>query len=75
MTINTDNRLISGITLTDEFVHLVRELGFTAADLARCVMNGCRAAFLPLPEREKLVARVSAELRAQWGDAVAAVIA
>lgn len=75
VTINTDNRLISGITLTDEFVHLVRELDFTAADLARCVMNGCRAAFLPLPEREKLVARVGAELAAQWGDSVAAVVA
>jgi len=62
VTINTDNRLISGITLTDEFVHLVNEVGFSASDLARCVINGCRAAFLPLPEREKLTVRVTDEL-------------
>jgi len=62
VTINTDNRLISGITLTDEFAHLVREVGFTGTDLVQCVLNGCRAAFLPLPEREKLTARVAEEL-------------
>jgi adenosine deaminase len=62
VTVNTDNRLISGITLTDEFEHLVREVGFTGSDLVQCVLNGCRAAFLPLPEREKLTARVTDEL-------------
>lgn len=62
VTINTDNRLISGITLTDEFAHLVSEVGFTGSDLTRCVINACRAAFLPLPERDKLTARVTDEL-------------
>lgn len=62
VTINTDNRLVSGITLTDEFVHLVTEVGFTGSDLARCVINGCRAAFLPLPERDKLTAQVTDDL-------------
>ncbi|MGI8545877.1 MAG: adenosine deaminase [Gemmatimonadaceae bacterium] len=67
VTLNTDNRLISGITLTSEFARLIRDLGFTTDDLARCVMNGCNAAFLPLPEREKLAARVHEELRRDWG--------
>lgn len=67
VTINTDNRLISGITLTDEFVLLTNEMGFTTADLARCVLNGCRAAFLPLPERHQLTARVREELQRDWG--------
>lgn len=62
VTINTDNRLISGITLTDEFAHLVREVGFELGELFACIMNGCEAAFLPLPERRKLITRVQAEM-------------
>ncbi len=67
VTLNTDNRLISDITLTSEFARLVNELDFTTDDLARCVLNGCRAAFLPLPERDALTARVTAELNRDWG--------
>lgn len=65
VTINTDNRLISGVTLTSEFQRLHEVLGFSAAELAQCVLNGCRAAFIPLPEREVLTRRVVAEL-AEW---------
>jgi len=64
VTINTDSRLISGVSLTGEFDRLHRELGFTTDELVRCVMNGCEAAFLPLPERAALTTRVTAELAA-----------
>lgn len=64
VTINTDSRLISGVTLTDEFARLQGELGFTPAELAHCVLNGCRAAFLPLPEREALTAGIQQDLAA-----------
>jgi adenosine deaminase len=57
VTINTDNRLISGTTLTDEFLHVAHHLGFTVRDLAACVENGCRAAFLPEKDRELLLKR------------------
>lgn len=66
VTLNTDNRLISGITLSSEFARLVNELGFTSGNLARCVMNGCRAAFLPLPEREQLAKSIADELVRDW---------
>lgn len=68
VTLNTDNRLVSGITLSSEFARLVDELGFTIADLTRCVLNGCNAAFLPLPEREQLTANIGAELARDWSD-------
>lgn len=67
VTLNTDNRLISDITLTGEFQRLVDKLGFTIDDLSQCVMNGCRASFLPLPERELLTARIADELCRDWG--------
>jgi len=66
VTINTDNRLISGTTLTDEFLHVAHHLGFTLAELAVCVEHACRGAFLPEHEREQLLLRVRGELR---GDA------
>ncbi len=67
VTINTDNRLVSGLTLTDEFARLRNELGFDTADLARCVLNGCEASFLAYPERVKLIDSVRAELERDWG--------
>jgi adenosine deaminase len=62
VTINTDNRLISGTTLTKEFSHLVTQAGFTLDDLTECIENGCRAAFLPLEDRLALFELVSDEL-------------
>lgn len=56
--LNTDNRLMSGITLTDEYAHAATELRFTFAELARIAMNGFESAFLPWPERQRLMARV-----------------
>jgi len=67
VTINTDNRLISGVTLTGEYVRAVNELGLTVADLCRCVMNACEASFLPFAERAHLVATIGAELERDWG--------
>lgn len=67
VTINTDNRLISDTSLSREFARLHSELGFTAGELAACVLDGCRAAFLPLPERSALEQRVAGEL-AGWGE-------
>jgi len=66
-TINTDSRLISGVTLTDEYARAVNELDLTIADLCTCVINACEASFLPFEQRTRLVADVRAELRRDWG--------
>lgn len=63
VTINTDSRLVSATTLTDEFHQLVAECDFTLHDLATCVLNGARAAFLPLDDRLLLAERMQAELQ------------
>lgn len=55
--LNTDNRLMSGTTLTDEYAHAAAHLGFTPPELGRIALNGFESAFLPYREREALIQR------------------
>ncbi|HEV7594320.1 MAG TPA: adenosine deaminase [Gemmatimonadaceae bacterium] len=59
VTLNTDNRLMSGTTLTDEYVHAAEHLGFTMDELAGIALNGFESAFLPWEERLMLIEEVS----------------
>jgi adenosine deaminase len=66
--LNTDNRLMSGVTLTDEYAVAAKHLGFTFDELARMALNGFESAFLHHQERAHLVARardVINQLRAE----------
>jgi adenosine deaminase len=54
--LNTDNRLMSGTTLTDEY-QVANHLGLGFDDLARMALNGFESAFLPWNERQALIAR------------------
>ena len=60
--LNTDNRLMSGVTLTDEYVHASQSLGFTFDELSRVALNGFESCFLPYEERMALVARAQGEI-------------
>ena len=64
VSINTDNRLMSGTDLVTEYGLAARHLGFTFEELAQLARNGFTNAFLPDAERAALVARVDAELAA-----------
>jgi len=55
VTINTDNRLMSGVTLSDEFNLLVETFDYDLDDLLELTLNAAEAAFLPLEEKEALV--------------------
>ena len=66
VTVNTDNRLMSGVTLTGEFELLVETFGYDLGDLLALTLNAVDAAFLPLEDREAL-----AEYVAQRFDAAA----
>ena len=65
--LNTDNRLMSGVTLTDEYQVASRDLGLGFDDLSRMALNGFESAFLPWAERQALVARARAEIDAHRG--------
>jgi adenosine deaminase len=62
--LNTDNRLMSGITLTDEYLAAARYLGFTFDELAAMALNGFASAFLPWQERRVLVEEARHEIAA-----------
>lgn len=62
--LNTDNRLMSGTTLTDEYAHAAKQLGFSFDELAEVALNGFRSAFLPWAERERLIAAAEADIAA-----------
>lgn len=64
LTLNTDNRLMSGTTLTDEYVYAASRLDFSLDELCTLALNGFEAAFLPWEQRVKLLDEVSKEMHA-----------
>ena len=64
VTVNTDSRLISNTTVTDELLRASAALGFGWSEVKKLVLNGFKSAFLPYDERRALLAEVSAELDA-----------
>jgi adenosine deaminase len=64
VSLNTDGRLMDGITLTDEYHLAHTALGLTKDDLARVTLNACESAFLPDFEKVALISRVQSELEA-----------
>lgn len=62
VTLNTDNRLVSGTTLTDEYWKAHRHLGFTWPELQQVAHMGFQSAFLPQAEKVALLERVELEM-------------
>ncbi len=62
--LNTDNRLMSGTTLTDEYLLAAKALGFTFDELAEVALNGFTSAFVPWQDRAALVERARIEIAA-----------
>jgi adenosine deaminase len=55
VTVNTDNRLMSGITLTDEFAALSQSFGFGLDEMQWLTLNAMKSAFAPFDERLRLI--------------------
>jgi adenosine deaminase len=62
VTLCTDNWLMCGVSLTDEYWLAHQELGSTRREIDQMIQNAFANAFLPLPERQALLAEVTAEL-------------
>lgn len=63
-TLNTDNRLMSGTTVTGEYWRAHRHLGFGWDELQALALMSFEAAFLPWREKQALVAAVREEIGA-----------
>ncbi|WP_435743590.1 adenosine deaminase [Nocardioides sp. SYSU DS0663] len=72
VTVNTDNRLMSGTSMTAELWSLVEAFGYGARDLEWFAVNAMKSAFLPFDQRYDLITQVIkpayAELAAQAAD-------
>ena len=67
--LNTDNRLMSGTTLTEEYAHAAKHLDFNFDELCTIALNGFESAFIPWEERIELLQTVSEEMEAMSGAA------
>jgi len=55
VTVNTDNRLMSGVTLSDEFATLSRVFGFGLDEMQWLTLNAMKSAFNAFDERLRLI--------------------
>jgi adenosine deaminase len=62
VTLNTDNRLMSATTVTEEYWRAHKYLGFTWDELVDMAMMSFDSAFLPWDEKQELMAAVEAEV-------------
>ena len=62
VTLNTDNRLISDTTLTDEYMLAINELGWTYQEVKKVIINGFKSAFIPYRARVELLNRALREM-------------
>ncbi len=58
VTVNTDNRLMSGVKLTDEFVKLSHAFGYKIEDLQWFTVNAMKSSFWPFDDRLRIIEQV-----------------
>jgi adenosine deaminase len=63
LSLNTDNRLMSATTVTEEYWRAHEHLGFTWAELVELSLMGFASAFLPWDEKQALIEKVKQEIR------------
>jgi adenosine deaminase len=56
--VNTDNRLMSGITLSDEFAACAEAFDWTLADMEWLTLNAAKSTFYPFDQRLTLINQV-----------------
>jgi adenosine deaminase len=67
VTINTDNRLMSGTTLTKEFLLAHKLFGFKLHDFREMIIMAMKSAFIPYAERKQLIRKIAGELEQDFG--------
>jgi adenosine deaminase len=62
VTLNTDNRLVSSTTMTDELDRAVRTFALDPIDVRQVLLNGFKSAFVPYTEKGDLLRRAVGEI-------------
>jgi adenosine deaminase len=63
VTVNTDNRMVTRTTVSEEFLVLHRELGFTLDEIKELIIMGFKSACLPYSIKRAMLAEVVNELK------------
>lgn len=63
VTINTDNRLVTGTSVSRELLVLHEQLGFTLEEIQDIILMGFKSAFLPYAVKRAMLADVVQELK------------
>ncbi|HUH11978.1 MAG TPA: adenosine deaminase [Longimicrobiales bacterium] len=63
VTLNTDNRMMSGLTLSEEYLRCHQNLEFGWEELKELALMGFQAAFLPWAEKVALVEEMRTEMQ------------
>ena len=62
VTLNTDSRLVSGTTLSQEIALAVRTFRLSPYELKRIIINGFKSSFLPYARKARLLREVNLEI-------------
>lgn len=69
VTLNTDNRLMSATTVSEEIALAARAFRFSPYELKRIVLNGFKSAFMPYPQKARMLREVNLEIDRVFMDA------
>ena len=69
VTLNTDNRLMSATTLTEELALAARAFRFSPYEVKRIILNGFKSAFMPYPQKARMLREVNLEIDRVFMDA------
>lgn len=58
ITLNTDNRTVSDVTLTDEYVNLITKQMFTLDEVIKVIKNGIRSSFAPEDVKKNIMENI-----------------
>lgn len=70
VTLNTDNRLITDTTMTQEYALAARHYGLSIEELRWVMVNGFKSAFLPFRDKKLLLRRATDRFDAVVADAL-----
>ena len=66
VTLNTDNRLISNTSLSNEYKIAIDNFNLSENDIRTIIINGFKSAFLPHNKRRELIRKVVDELESEF---------
>ncbi len=63
LTLNTDNRLITDTTMTDEYYLAFKQFGMKPREVVDIVMSGVKSAFIPYELKKDMIRRTKAKVK------------